>query len=77
MLRGFIETQKVYIGLCMFSLIRSAHKDFGKIDVSFEHIPNFICAQRMVSNCEAVDYLNVDLNSMVSVSTCFGWKIRR
>jgi hypothetical protein len=52
-------------------------QEFGKIDVSFEHIPHFICAQRVVSNCEAVDYLNVDLNSMVSVSTCFGRKTRR
>ena len=33
---------------------------FERHDVSFEHIPNFICAQQMFSKCEAVDDLSVD-----------------
>ena len=45
-------------------------QDLEKHDGSFEHIPNLICAQQMCSKCE----VNVDLNSVVSVPTCFGRK---
>jgi len=45
--------------LCVF-FDTECTQDFEKHDVSFKHIPNFICAQQMCSKCEAVDYLNDD-----------------
>jgi len=57
----------------MFSLIGSLLRIL-KTDGSFEHIPNLICVQQLCSKCEVVDDLNVDLNSVVSVPTCFGRK---
>jgi hypothetical protein len=38
-------------------------QDLEKLDGSFEHVPNLICAQQMCSKCQTVDDLNIDLNS--------------
>ena len=39
---------------------------------AFVHILNLICVQQMSSKCEALDDMNVVLNSAVNVPICFG-----
>jgi len=48
------------------------HTEHEKHDGSLEHIQKFICAQEICSNCEAVDDLIVDLNSVVNLHMCIG-----
>jgi len=54
----------------MFSLIRSAHRTLKSMTGPLSIYRTSYELSRCVQ-CEAVDDINVDLNSVVSVPTCF------
>ena len=70
MLRGSSETYQAITQIFVRFLLDAEFTQYlEKRDGTFEQVLNLICAKQLCCKCEAVEDVNVDLNSVESVST--------